>query len=84
MSRSLFTKNAYRKKKTFRDKLVKKIIAGHGMDVRGASLSCLGQRGVAEYELSRHPHGTKAKGLRKDYNCSRVTDSRRRFGEVED
>ena len=84
MGWSLFTKNTYRKKKTFRDKLVKKIIAEHGMDERGACLSCLGQRGVAEYELARHPQGTKAKGLRRDYKCLRVADSRRRFGQTEE
>jgi hypothetical protein len=84
MGKSLFTKPSYRKKKALRDELAKQIIAGHNIDEREAFLSCLGQRGVAKYELARHPQGTKAKGLRKDYDCLRVADYRRRFGQIEE
>ncbi len=72
MGKSLFTKHSYRKKKALRDELAKQIIAEHNIDEREAFLSCLGQRGVAKYELARHPKGTKAKGLRKDYDLSLI------------
>ena len=83
MSKPRFTKNIYRKKKAIRDELVDKILEEHDIDVRGACMSSLEQRDVDEYELARHPGGTKAKGLRKEYSCWRVVSFRSRFGEIE-
>jgi hypothetical protein len=87
MGKTFFSKNDFRKRKALYDELTKRVVEEHGMSENEASLSTYAQRDMivsARHELSRHPEGTKAEGLRKDYTGWRVRWSRNRFGEVEE
>lgn len=88
MGKTFFSKNDFRKRKAVYDELRKKVAAEHGMSENEASLSTYAQRGdmvvSARHELSRHPEGTKAEGLGKDYTGRRVHWDRNRFGEAEE
>ena len=84
MSKTFFNKSVYRKKRALRDELAKSILENNDIPEREAMMSCKEQRGVKEYELSRHSKGTKAGGLRSVYKGWRVCDFRRRFGEIEE
>ena len=88
MGKTHFGKKDLRRKKALYDELKQKVITEHELSEHEASLSTLGdQQDIirsAGHVLSRHPQGTKAEGLRKDYSGQRVHYSRYRFGEVEE
>jgi hypothetical protein len=87
MGKTIFSKNDFRKRKALYDELTKRVVEEHGMSGNEASLSTFAQRNAivsARHELSRHPDGTNAEGLRKDYTGRRVHWMRNRFGEVEE
>ena len=88
MGKTHFGKKDLRRKKALYDELKQKVITEHDLSEHEASLSTLGdQQDIirsAGHVLSRHPQGTKAEGLRKDYSGQRVHYSRNRFGEVEE
>jgi len=87
MGKSFFSKNDFRKRKARYDELTQRVVEEHGMSENEASLSTYAQRDLivsARNELSRHPEGTKAEGLRKDYTGRRVHWDRNRFGEAEE
>ena len=88
MGKTHFGKKDLRRKKALYDELKQKVITEHELSEHEASLSTLGdQQDIirsAGHVLSRHPQGTKAEGLRKDYSGQRVHYSRNRFGEVEE
>ena len=88
MGKTYFGKKDLRRRKALYDELRQRVIAEHNLPEYEASLSTLGDQqdiiGDAGHVLSRHPRGTKAEGLRKDYSGQRVHYSRNRFGEVEE
>ena len=88
MGKSYFSKKDLRRREAFYDDLRKRVIAEHDLSEHDASISTLGEQKdiiwAARHELSRHPQGTKAEGLRKDYSGGRVHWSRNRFGEAEE
>jgi hypothetical protein len=87
MGKTFFSKKDFRKRKARYDELTQRVVEEHGMSENEASLSTYAQRDLivsARNELSRHPEGTKAEGLRKDYTGRRVHWDRNRFGEAEE
>ena len=88
MGKTYFGKKDLLRRKAFYEESRQRVIEEHGLSERDASLSALGQQedlmGAARHGLSRHPDGTKAEGLRKDYTGPRVHYSRRRFGIAEE
>ncbi len=88
MGKTYFSKKDLLRRKALYEGSRQRVITEHGLSGREASLSTLGLQedlmGAARHGLSRHPDGTKAEGLRKDYTGQRVHFSRRRFGVAEE
>lgn len=88
MGKTYFSKKDLRRRKALYEELRQRVVAERDLSEQEASLSTLGeQKGIiwsARHLLSRHPQGTKAEGLRKDYSGRRVSWSRNRFGEAEE
>ena len=88
MGKTYFSKKDLLRRKALYEGSRQRVITEHGLSGREASLSTLGLQedlmGAARHGLSRHPDGTKAEGMRKDYTGQRVHFSRRRFGVAEE
>ena len=88
MGKTYFGKKDLRRRKALYEELRQKAIAEHDLPEHEAFLSTLGEQKdiiwSAGHMLSRHPQGTKAEGLRKDYSGWRVNCSRYRFGEADE
>ena len=89
MGKAYHTKHDNRKRLDGLEKKRKELMEENQMDGRAVSLSTLNQARefYGEHDLSRHPKGTKATGLRKVLRnkCwTGVSFSRRRFGQAEE
>ena len=88
MGKTFYSKKDLRRREALYEELRQKAIAEHDLPEHEASLSTLGEQKdiiwSARHLLSRHPQGTKAEGLRKDYSGQRIHWDRYRFGEAEE